>query len=390
VKIRVSPGHGQMSEYDQDIEFDFFDEPETGESPAQTGRSRSQRPPGGPPKRPPEHHGISPTLRLAGLIAFGILIVVLLVLWVQSCSGTSTKSSYAHYLDKVSVLAADSKRAGTALATAIATPGIKADELANKMDSLAKQLQADEQTANSIKPPSGVANRHHDLVEALQLRVDGLTGLASALRAGAGSTKVAETAASLAAQTQLLVASDVLWENRWRGPVIKAMQNEGVTGLTVPASRFLTEQGVDTSSFWSPVVDRLNGNSTSGGTAGKAVGTQLLSTTALPKNQQLSETQLNTVVDSTNLGFEVAVKNSGDVQVASVQVTLTIKQSKPITASQTIKLINPGDTAKVQFKNLPQPEFVVRTTLEVDVQPVPGETNPRNNSATYPVIFSLG
>jgi archaellum component FlaF (FlaF/FlaG flagellin family) len=380
-----------MSEHDSDIEFDFFDdEPETGESPAQTGRSRS-RPPGGPPKRPPEHHGISPTLRLAGLIAFGILIVILLVLWVQSCSGTSTKSSYQHYLEKVSVLAADSKRSGTQLATAIATPGIKADQLANKMDSLAKQLQADEQTANSTKAPSAVAKRHHDLVEALQLRVDGLTGLAGALRAGAGSTKVAETAAALAAQTQLLVASDVLWENRWRLPVTKTMLTQGVTGLVVPSSRFLTEQGVDTSDFWSPVVDRLNGNSTSGGnTGGKAVGTKLVSTTALPKNQQLSETQLNTVVDSTNLGFQVSVENSGDVQVAMVQVTLTIKQAKPITASQTIKLINPGESATVTFKNLPQPEFVVRTTLEVDVQPVPGETNPRNNSASYPVIFSLG
>src|SRR5262249_31988116 len=135
VKIRASPGRGHMSEHDQDIEFDFFDEPETDEKTAQPGRSRGERPPGGPPKRPPEHRGISPTLRLAGLIVFGILIVVLLVLWVQSCSGTSTKSSYEHYLDKVSVLAADSKRAGTALATAIATPGIKADELANKMDS---------------------------------------------------------------------------------------------------------------------------------------------------------------------------------------------------------------------------------------------------------------
>jgi hypothetical protein len=33
---------------------------------------------------------------------------------------------------------------------------------------------------------------------------------------------------------------------------------------------------------------------------------------------------------------------------------------------------------------------VTRTTLEVDVQPVKGETNPNNNSASYPVIFSFG
>jgi len=71
-------------------------------------------------------------------------------------------------------------------------------------------------------------------------------------------------------------------------------------------------------------------------------------------------------------------------------VTITIKQSKPISATRTIALINPGQTATVTFKGLTQPEFVVKTTLEVDVQPVPGESNPGNNSQSYPVIFSLG
>ena len=380
-----------MSEYDPDIEFDFFEEPETDEAPPPRGRSRGQRPPGGPPKRPPEHHGISPTLRLAGLIAFAILIVVLLVLWVQSCSGTSKKSSYQHYVDKIAPLALDSNRGGTALATAIATPGIKAAALATKMDQLASQQRVDARQAEKIKPPSGLESYHQSLVVALQLRADGLAGLATALRAGAGSTKVAETAANLASQTQLLVGSDVLWQNRWRVPVQNSMRAARITGIAVPVSRFLQEQGVDTSAFWTPVVERLNGNTTSGGnTSGKAVGTKLAGTKALPKGQELSESQLNTVVDSTNLGFAVTVENSGDVQVASVQVTITIKQSKPITASRTISLINPGQTVTVDFKNLPQPEFVVRTTLEVDVAPVPGETNPHNNSASYPVIFSLG
>src|SRR5437764_11539251 len=101
-----------MSEYDSDIEFDFFDEPETGESPSQPGRPRPQRPPGGPPPKRPEPGGIPPTARLAGLIAFGILIIVLLVLWVQSCSGTSKSSQYKSYLGKVAQLASDSNRIG--------------------------------------------------------------------------------------------------------------------------------------------------------------------------------------------------------------------------------------------------------------------------------------
>ena len=380
-----------MSEHDSDIEFDFFDEPETGESPPPTGRARSQRPPGGPPKRPPEHRGIPPTARLAGLIAFGILIVVLLVLWVQSCSSTSTKSSYEHYLAKVAPLALDSNRAGNTLATAIATPGIKAAELASKVDRLAQQQQVDEQAATKIKPPSSLVAAHRNVVSALQLRTDGLVGLARELRAGAGSTKVAATAANLAALSQYLVASDVLWDVRFREPTRLAMQQDSVTGLVAPASRFLREQGVDSSAFWTPVVERLNGNTTSGGnTSGRAIGTKLVGTKTLPKDQVLSTTRLNTVVDSTNLGFAVTVENSGDVQVASVRVTITIKQAKPITASQTIALLNPGQSTVVKFKNLPQPEFVTKTTLQVDVQAVAGETNPNNNSASYPVIFSLG
>jgi len=380
-----------MSEYDSDIEFDFFDEPETGESSPSPGRPRPQRQQGGGPPQRPGHAGIPPTARLAGLIAFGILIVVLLVLWVQSCSGTSKKSSYKNYLGTVAQLAVDSNRLGGTLASTIATPGIKAGELANKMDSLAQQQQVDQQTAAKTKPPAALTVQHRNLVEALQLRVDGLTGLALALRAGAGSTKVSETATNLASQTQYLVASDVLWNAKFRVPAETLIARDGITGLKVPASRFLTEQGVDSSAFWTPVVERLNGNGTSGGnTSGQAVGTQLIGVAALPKNQQLSPTQLNTVVDTTNLGFAVQVKNSGDVQVASVQVTITIKQTKPISATRTIALINPGQTATVTFKGLTQPEFVVRTTLEVDVQPVPGESNPNNNSASYPVIFSLG
>jgi hypothetical protein len=42
------------------------------------------------------------------------------------------------------------------------------------------------------------------------------------------------------------------------------------------------------------------------------------------------------------------------------------------------------------FQNLGQVQFATRTTVKVDVQPVPQEKNTSNNSASYPVIFSLG
>jgi hypothetical protein len=382
-----------MSEHDSDIEFDFFDEQETGEGPPDPDRPRSQRPPGGPPpRRPSDRPGIPPTARLVGLIVFGILIIVLLVLWVQSCSSTSKKSSYQSYLGKVAVLAVDSNRLGSSLSLSIGTPGIKAGELANKIDNLAQQQQVDVQTASGLKAPAGLVRPQASVVEALQFRVAGLRGLASALRNGAGSTNVASTAVTLASETERLVAGDVIWEDGFRQETMSVMKQQNITGLRVPSSHFLKDSGDDSQTFWTPVVERLNGNTTSGGnTSGQLVGTALVGVSALPGNKQLDPSNLTTVTAGTNLGFVVSVKNSGGVQVAGVQVTITIKQPpKPITATRTILLINPGDTQTATFKNLPSVNFVTRTTLEVAVKPVPGETHTSNNSASYPVIFSLG
>ena len=85
------------------------------------------------------------------------------------------------------------------------------------------------------------------------------------------------------------------------------------------------------------------------------------------------------------------MQDTGDSQEVSIQVTLTIQKSPtPIVKHATIELINPGETTSVVFRDLGQPPFGVKTTVKVDVQPVPGEKSTANNSAEYPVIFSLG
>ncbi|HST25015.1 MAG TPA: hypothetical protein VLJ76_03405 [Gaiellaceae bacterium] len=380
-----------MSEYDSDIEFDFFDDQETGESAPSESRQRpQQRPPGGQPPRRERPGGIPPTVRLIGLIVFGILIVVLLVLWVQSCSGTSKKSSYQNYLGKVKVLADDSNRLGTTLSQSIAAPGIASDALANKMQSLADQQLADVQIASRLKAPSGLADAQASFVEALQFRVAGLHGLSLALKNGAGSTKVSETATVLAAQSQRLVASDVIYSDKFRAPVLASMGRLKITGVPVAASHFLQDQGVDSQAFWTSVVGRLNNNTTSGSNGGR-VGSAITGVVANPGNHVLSTTNQTVVTESTSLEYDVSVQNSGDVQLPALQVTITIIQrgQKSITTTRHTPLINPGQTVVVVFKGLQQPAFATASTLRVDVQTVPHESFTGNNSYSYPVLFSL-
>ena len=111
-----------MTERDTDIEFDFFDEPETEEA---TERVRMPRrpPPRGPrrPVRPPA--GLIPMLRLAGLIAFLILAVVLLVVLARGCASNSKHDRYSGYIDDTRKLAAASTGVGKQLNTILAATG---------------------------------------------------------------------------------------------------------------------------------------------------------------------------------------------------------------------------------------------------------------------------
>ena len=55
---------------------------------------------------------------------------------------------------------------------------------------------------------------------------------------------------------------------------------------------------------------------------------------------------------------------------------------------QTVDLTEPGQQKTVTFSNIGNVPFVQRTSLQVEVNEVPGEKNLQNNTAEYPVIFS--
>src|SRR5687767_15707513 len=95
-----------MSNRETDFEFDFFEEPATQEASPRADRTLRRplgggRGPRGPrlPQRPLRPRaGLTPLLRLLGLIAFAILIVVLLLLWVQSCQEDAKRDAYSDYM----------------------------------------------------------------------------------------------------------------------------------------------------------------------------------------------------------------------------------------------------------------------------------------------------
>jgi hypothetical protein len=386
-----------MTEHDTDLDFDFFDDdPEPGAPEVEERPPREPpRAGGGPPRRPPPARppvGVTPLLRLAGLIAFAILVVVLFVFWISSCQGASKKNSYKRYMEKVAVVAKDSEQIGRELNDVLTTPGIKFADLNTKLSGLAQQEQQDVAAVRAMSPPGTLRLQHQHGIEALEFRVSGLRGLADAFTQASRSPKnVTGNALLLAGQAERLVSGDVVWDDLFKDPAIEELRRQSITGVAVPDSTFVPNPDYASTSFWEAILQRLQGSATSGGSSGGLHGTALISTKALPGNQELSSDTENTVTATTDLGFAVTVEDSGDSQEVQVKVTLTIQQTpSPIVQTKTIDLINPGQQKTVAFHNLGQVQFATRTTVKVDVQPVPEEKNAANNSAEYPVIFSLG
>ncbi len=116
---------------DDAIEFDFFDESPTTETTREPGPPR-RRP--RLPTRPPA--GGTPLLRLAALIAGGILLAVVLVLWVSSCREDQKAQEYEEYMEAVGRIGGQSAEIGTRLNQLIFSAGIQVEELQSELDGL--------------------------------------------------------------------------------------------------------------------------------------------------------------------------------------------------------------------------------------------------------------
>jgi len=387
-----------MSSRDTDFEFDFFEEPETQEAPGRSDRSlrrplrgRGPRMPRGP-IRP--RAGFMPLLRLVGLIAFAILIVVLLLLWVQSCQEDKKHDAYSDYMTSMSAIARDSERVGRELSDALTTQGIKPAELQKQLTGLAQQQEIGVERARELDPPGPVHDPHERSIDALVFRADGLAGLAEAFRRTQGSKDAAAAGALLATQAERLVASDVVWDDLFKEPSVIVLRNEEISGVEVPDSNFIQTPDLASTRSMVPIWERINGSAASGSTGGTPSGlhgTNIESVKVIPGGQTLSQTTENTVEASTDLGFAVTVANGGDSQEVKIPVTLTIQQSPtPIVKKLTIDIINPDESKTVVFRDFPSVDFGERRIMRIDVEPVPGEAKTDNNSAEYPIIFSLG
>ena len=384
-----------MSTRDDDIlDFDFFDEedapswedPGDPEAPPPTeGRGRR----GGGGSRFGSSRNLKPLLRLIGLIALAILIVVLLVVWVEGCTTDAKRDRNSTYLAEIGAIGNASARLGQQLSTLLTTPGLNQEDLDAKLGGYAQTADNQVERAQDLDPPGPMVGPNTGAVESLQYRANGLRGLQAAFKETIDETDASVAGGVLLAQTQRLLASDIIWTDSFQQPAEAVLEDEGIEGLDVPSSEFVTADDLISQSSLAAIWQRIQGAST-GGTPTGLHGNQIAYVKALPSGQLLSTTTETTIKVTDELSFEVGVTDSGESQEVRVKITLTIpKQPDSIVKTAIIAIIDPGETKSVVLKVGALVPFGEQTTVKVDVDPVAGETNTSNNTAEYPVIFTL-
>jgi hypothetical protein len=364
------------------IEFDFFDDSPTTETARESAPPKRRR---RLPTRPPTGPG-GPFVRLAALVAGALLLSAVLVLWANSCREGQRKDTYSDYMASVAKVGGDSERIGRDLNNLIFSAGVKVEALQSELDGLRQAQSQTVKRAQELDPPGPLREQHESLVEALQLRVSGLNGLARGFTQIADVPNSKTAGEALAEQSNRLVASDILYDDFFKEGAQDVLEEQGIRGVAVPDSNFVTNTDLGSPNSWKLIVDRLTKPVNAGGLRGNRIE----AVRVLPGGDELSQSEENTVKASDRLAFEVLVNNSGEAQETQVRISLTIQQSpEPIRKEAEIDAINPGETKSVVFRDLGSPTFASNTILKVTVEPVTGESNTNNNTAEYTVVFTF-
>ena len=269
-----------------------------------------------------------PRARLFVLLAFAVILIVVIALVVKDCQRSQLEDKYTTYVNGVAQIQTASAEQGARLRQVIANPrGQRPPQLRAAILAIAKDAQGLVDEAEDLDPPGALNAPQRSLITALEYRVAGLNSLGDNLPALLQRDDQQTKAAGIAKPMQRFLASDVIYDDSFKGPAIQALEDDDITGIEVPAlAAFLPNASYaspDGAKALLPDLQRRTA-ATQGGDDGDAGGnlrgTSLESTMALPSETRLVPGQVTTVQSTELLKWSVTVKNGGDFDEKDIVV----------------------------------------------------------------------
>jgi len=344
-----------------------------------------------------------PRARLVALLVFAVILIVVIALVVKDCQRSQLEDKYTSYINGVAQIQTASAEQGAKLRQVMANPrGQRPPQLRAAILALSKDAQGLVDQAADLDPPGALNAPQRSLITALEYRVAGLQRLGDNLPTLLQSNDAQTKATGIAKPMQRFLASDVIYDDSFKGPAIQALRDDDITGIEVPALQpFLPNASFaspDGAKALLPDLQRRtasSGGGDDGGSTGNLRGTSLESTVALPSETRLVPGQVATVQTSELLKWSVTVKNGGDFDETNVVVRASFfypaTPNDVDTREVAIPSIPLGETTSVEIPG-PSSDKVVfgeQGTLRIEVDAVTGETRTENNKAEYPVKITV-
>ena len=242
-------------------EDDWFDDEQTQEGPHDRPRSLPEQPPasGEAPQWRRQRPGPNPLIGTARLLAVVVVFIFVVVLLAGLLGGEDVGAADHAYLARLAVPARDSQAVGTQLTATLSGSKLTKANLDSALSTLIARQRRDAALASAINPAPRLRSVHLRALDALRLRVSGLSGLLAALRDAEAKPKAGRWAAALAAQAERLVASDVLWQDLFQTPAQAQIERDGAHATAVPKSSFFANPNLASAGSMGRVLAKLEG-----------------------------------------------------------------------------------------------------------------------------------
>jgi hypothetical protein len=324
--------------------------------------------------------------RVAAGIAVVLLIVIVLV--VNGCLKSQRIQSLKDYNRNVSLIAAESDEqvSRPLFSTLTNAAGKSALSVEVQVDQLRIQAQKLVARAQGLNVPGEMAAAQRALLLTLDFRLEGLTKIAALLPSALGG-QGKQTDAPIAGDMETFLASDVIYSQRVAPLIQQSLTGNGIQGLSTAPTRFLPNTG------WldpATVLARITGQAASSAQSGQPLaghhGSALKGVSVGGKALE-PEPALNHISGGSSPTFTVQVEDAGEFPETNVKVDVTVTAGgKQIKASHVIEKTEPAKTASVDIPVAGIP-LGVASKIEVQIEPVPGETNHEGTKNTYLAIF---
>jgi hypothetical protein len=317
-----------------------------------------------------------------GLALVGALVVlILIVLGVKGCLNARKERELGDYARNVSQILAETEQTSKSFFGKLSEPGsLSVTDFVDQVNADRSAMDNYKSRVEGLGTPGDMGNAQQALELVYVLRGSAMSEIATKMKTALGDVGSQQATEAIARQMGRLFSADELYAAVVRPQINRVLEDNGIEGKNVQKSVFVPEgtKWLDPTAV-STALGSVSGSSTAAETPG-VHGLGLLATSI--NGTELTPEAPTSVATEGAPELEVQVQNQGESTENGITVSVSVGGK---TLEGKISSIEAGATETVTIPLVSTPSG--ETSIEVDVQTVPGEQVSSNNKASYTVLF---